>query len=240
MREGLIELVFILDKSGSAGHFEEVAIGCYNKLFVSQQGNGRDCTVSTVLFDDEYSILHDRMSFFAITKSNKKQRFTKGTSAFLDAVGATINNIGFALHRTPEHERPEKVIFIIIVDKLDNSSYKYTYEHIKEQILLQTQTYSWEFIFFGGDLEVEEIGSKMGIPLNRVAEFVIDENGIKALFKRLTALVWQLRCEPTHLAGEHITKGLEAIRADYRKMTKPKREKKHQKARHTHYISEYK
>jgi len=238
MKDGLIELVFILDKSGSAEHFEEVAIGCYNKLFESQQKIGRDCTVSTVLFDDEYNILHDRISFFEVKPSNTKQRFTKGTSAFLDAVGATIDSIGLALHKTPEHERPEKVIFIIIVDKIDNCSYKYTYEHIKEQIKLQTETYNWEFIFLGGDIEVEAIADEMGIPHHRVAEFVIDEEGIMGLLKHLTALVKRLRCEPTYTASEHITKCIEKLKAEYVKKTKPKKQT-HPKGRHTHLKSEY-
>lgn len=134
MKENLTELVFILDRSGSMSGLETDTIGGFNSMLEKQKKESGEAFVTTVLFDDKYELLHDRYDIKGVNLLTEKEYYVRGSTALLDAIGITINNIGKALSNTNEEDRPGKVLFVIITDGMENSSREFSYEKVKEMV----------------------------------------------------------------------------------------------------------
>lgn len=143
MKKGLTELVFILDRSGSMSGLEEDTIGGFNAMLEKQKEVKGEAVVTTVLFDNEYELLHDRIKLNGIEPMTKKQYFVRGCTSLLDAVGKTIMKIDNVQKNTVEDLRAEKVIFVITTDGLENASKEYSYKTLKKLITNYKNKYSW-------------------------------------------------------------------------------------------------
>jgi len=220
MKSGLVELVFILDRSGSMEDLESDTIGGFNAMFKKQKEIEGDCTVTTVLFDDQYEFLHNRIDIKKVKQLTKKQYFVRGSTALLDAVGRSIDQIGLALYNTPEPDRPEKVMFFIITDGLENASQEYTFEKVKGMIEHQQQVYSWEFTFLGANIDAVNVASQIGISQNNVADYVADGTGTRKNFEGVDALLKSARTESISSYNDSKDIVLNEIREDYKKRGK--------------------
>jgi len=181
MNQNLTEIIFILDRSGSMGGLESDTIGGFNG-FVKKQAEAGQTSLTTVLFDDRYEILHNGINAGdAILTDN--EYFTRGSTALLDAVGKTINDVGRRLSDTPEDSRPGKVIFVITTDGLENASKEFNYDKVKKMITHQSEKYGWEFIFMGANIDVVKEGSKLGIRADRSLGWASSPKGIYALYE---------------------------------------------------------
>jgi Uncharacterized protein encoded in toxicity protection region of plasmid R478, contains von Willebrand factor (vWF) domain len=178
MKKDSCELVFILDKSGSMSGLEGDTIGGFNANLKAHKELGGEVRVTTVLFDDKYELLHDRLDIKAIAPITEKEYQVGGTTALLDAVGETIQKIRNVQKQTAEEFRAEKVIFVIITDGQENSSREYKYADIKKLIEHQQTKYGWEFIFLGANIDAFDEAGKLGIPLDHASGFVADHAGV--------------------------------------------------------------
>lgn len=177
MKENLTELVFIIDRSGSMGGLESDTIGGFNSMIRKQQKEEGEAVVSTVLFDDETEVLHDRVSIDKIKEMTEKEYFVRGCTALLDAVGGAIHHIGNVHKYAREEDRPSKTLFIITTDGLENASRKYTYDQVKKMIERQKEQYHWEFLFLGANIDAIEVAGRMGIAKERAVNYECDEAG---------------------------------------------------------------
>ncbi|SHJ68703.1 hypothetical protein SAMN02745751_03133 [Dethiosulfatibacter aminovorans DSM 17477] len=177
MKKGLTELVFILDRSGSMSGLESDTIGGYNSLLDKQKKEDGEAVATTVLFDDRYELLHDRVDLKEIQPISHKEYFVRGTTALLDAVGKTINRISYVHKHIREEDRPENVMFVITTDGMENASREYTYKNIKDMISRQKKEYNWEFIFLGANIDAEATAESIGINRDMAASFVSDSKG---------------------------------------------------------------
>jgi len=193
MKKGLTELVFILDRSGSMGGLESDTIGGFNSLLEKQQKEPGGAFITTVLFDDQYELLHDRISIKGVKSITGKEYFVRGCTALLDAVGKTINKIGNVQKNTSDDERAEKVMFVITTDGLENASKEYNYDRIKSMIERQKLKYGWEFIFLGANIDAVAEAAKFGISEDRAANFNNDSEGTRLNYEVLTDAVSHLR-----------------------------------------------
>lgn len=134
MNKGLTEIVYILDRSGSMGGLESDTIGGFNSMMEKQKKTGEKAVISTVLFDDESEVLHDRVSIDQIGKMTDEQYFVRGCTALLDTVGGAITHMGNIHKYAREEDRPEKTIFIITTDGMENASKNYSYERVQKMI----------------------------------------------------------------------------------------------------------
>ncbi len=159
MNQNFTEIVFILDRSGSMGGLENDTIGGFNG-FVKKQAETGQTSLTTVLFDDKYEILHNGVDAGKAVLTSDEY-FTRGSTALLDAVGKTINDVGKRLGETPEALRPGKVIFVITTDGLENASREFTYDEVQKMITHQSEKYNWEFVFMGANIDVAKEGSKL-------------------------------------------------------------------------------
>jgi uncharacterized protein YegL len=188
MKQGLVELVMILDRSGSMAGLEKDTIKGYNEFINNQLKKGLTLKVTTILFDDQYEVL-----YYGIDASkagiNEQQYFTRGTTALLDAVGKTINEVGIRLSKTNESDRPEKVIVMITTDGYENASIEFNGPQIKKMIEHQRDVYNWEFVFFGANINTEEVADDLGIEKDYAYEFTSDAEGIKIMMNKASNVV---------------------------------------------------
>ncbi len=193
MKENLTELVFILDRSGSMSGLETDTIGGFNSMLEKQKKESGEAFVTTVLFDDKYELLHDRKDIKGINAITDEEYYVRGSTALLDAMGITINNIGKALSDTNEEERPGKVLFVIITDGMENSSREFSYEKIKEMVEHQKSKYAWDFIFLGANIDAIMTAGSFGISADMAANFVSDSAGTKLNYKVVSEAVSSFR-----------------------------------------------
>jgi uncharacterized protein YegL len=193
MKKGLTELVFILDKSGSMSGLETDTIGGYNAMLAKQQTVEGQCHITTVLFDNNYELLHDRIDIKAVSPITEKDYQIGGTTALLDAIGRTIHKIGNAQKHTAQDYRAEKVLFVIITDGQENASREYSAEEIKSQIERQKTRYGWEFIFLGANIDAVQTASRFGIAEDRAQNYHADSEGVELNFRVMSDAVAEFR-----------------------------------------------
>lgn len=193
MKKGLTELVFILDKSGSMSGLETDTIGGYNSMLEKQRSVEGECYITTVLFDNKYELLHDRIDIRGVSPITEKEYFVGGSTALLDAIGRTIDKIGNAQRRTGEDYRAEKVLFVIITDGQENSSREYSIEKVRAQIEHQKARYGWEFIFLGANIDAVETAGRIGISAERAQNYHADSRGVELNFCAMNDAITALR-----------------------------------------------
>ncbi len=193
MKKGLTELVFVLDRSGSMSGLESDTIGGYNSLLEKQKKEAGDCIITTVLFDDKYELLHDRINIKGIMPITEKEYFVRGSTALLDAVGRTIDKIGNAQKHTAADEQAEKVMVVITTDGMENASREYGYDKVKQMVERQKEKYGWEFIFLGANIDAVETAARFGISADRAADFHSDSEGTRLNYKVVCEAVSSFR-----------------------------------------------
>ena len=172
-RDNEMDVVFLLDRSGSMGGIEKDTIGGYNSYIDSQRG--KNVKVTTILFDDKYEVLHNREDVDNIKKLTNKDYYVRGCTALLDAIGKTI--------REMEDKNPNKVIFIITTDGYENTSTKYNKSQIKELISVHKD---WKFMYIGADIDSYSEGRSLGIKDEFIANYKKTDRGISKLYNALT------------------------------------------------------
>lgn len=193
MKKNLTELVFILDKSGSMSGLEKDTIGGYNSMLEKQRKLDGECVITTVLFDNRYELLHDRINMQAIKPITEEEYFVGGSTALLDAIGKTIHKIAAAQKNTAEDYRAEKVMFVIITDGEENASRHYSSKQVKEMIQQQKERYGWEFIFLGANIDAVETAGRFGIEADRAVDYVPDGAGTELNFCMMSKAVASFR-----------------------------------------------
>ena len=189
----LTELVFILDRSGSMAGLEADTIGGFNALIKKQKVEEGEAYVSTILFDDKQQVLHNRVNLKNVKPMTRDEYFVRGCTALLDAVGGAIHYIGNAHKYAREEDRPEKTLFIITTDGMENASRKYTYEKVKQMVQKQKEKYGWEFLFLGANIDAIGVAGRFGIDADRAVNYECDSKGTEVNYKALNKAVSQVR-----------------------------------------------
>lgn len=189
MSKGLTEIVYILDRSGSMGGLEADTIGGFNSMMEKEKKTGEKALVSTVLFDDVCEVIHDRVPIEKIREMTDQQYFVRGCTALLDAVGGAIHHIGNIHKYAREEDRPEKTIFVITTDGLENASSRYSYERVQKMIKRQQKKYGWEFIFIGANIDAYAEAERFGIRRERAVNYMHDTVGTAHVYAGVSAAV---------------------------------------------------
>jgi uncharacterized protein YegL len=188
MGNNITELVFILDRSGSMGGLESDTIGGFNATLAKQQAEDGECRVTTVLFDNEYEVLHDRLDLKAIAPITDKDYYVRGNTALLDAIGKAIHKIREVQKHTAGEYSADKVLFVITTDGMENASREYRYEDIKKLIEHQKSKHNWEFVFLGANIDSAEVAESIGIDANRAHDYRADGKGVRAVFDTVSEI----------------------------------------------------
>ena len=189
----MTELVFILDRSGSMAGLEKDTIGGFNALIEKQRKEPGSAVVSTVLFDHESEVIHDRLPLERILPMTDKEYYVRGCTALLDAVGGAIHHIGNVHKYAREEDRPEKTLFVITTDGMENASRRYDYERVRKMIRRQKERYGWEFIFLGANIDAAAEAGRFGIAPERAANYHCDEAGTALNYEVISDVVCAVR-----------------------------------------------
>ena len=197
MKKNLTEIVFILDRSGSMAGLEDDTIGGFNAMIQKQKGEDGEAYVSTVLFDNHTEVIHDRVDIQQIQPMTRKDYYVRGCTALLDAVGKSIHHIGNVHKYAREEDRPEKTIFVITTDGMENASREYTYDRVKKMIQHEQEKYGWEFLFLGANIDAAKEAARFGIMEDRAANYHADHQGTAVIYEAMSEAVCNVRaCRP--------------------------------------------
>ena len=201
MKKNLTELVFILDRSGSMAGLEQDTIGGFNAMIEKQKGEEGTAYISTVLFDNLSEVIHDRVSLERIPKLTQKEYYVRGCTALLDAVGGAIHHIGNVHKYAREEDRPEKTLFVITTDGMENASRRYSYGKVREMITRQKEKYGWEFLFLGANIDAAREAARFGIAPECAADYHADHQGTDVVYKAVSDAVCDFRAARPMAAG---------------------------------------
>lgn len=189
----MTELVFILDRSGSMSGLEQDTIGGFNSMIEKQRKEPGDAVVSTVLFDNDSEVIHDRVRLDQVPRMTDKEYFVRGCTALLDAVGGAIHHIGNVHKYARPEDRPEKTLFVITTDGMENASHHYDYAKVRKMIERQQEKYGWEFLFLGANIDAAAEAKRFGIAEDRAANYNCDSAGTALNFDVIADAVCSVR-----------------------------------------------
>lgn len=213
MKKGLTEIVFILDASGSMSGLEADTIGGFNGLIAKQKKEPGEAIVSTVIFDTESRVVHDRVPIGEVGPLTAAEYSVGGATALLDAVGGAIHHIGNVQKYARDEDRPEKTLVVITTDGEENSSVHYDYARVKRMVQRQSKKYGWEFIFLGANMNAIAAAGDIGIRPERAAQYECDEKGTALNFDVIASVVSQVRERPAESLSADWKRDIE----DYRR-----------------------
>ena len=193
MKNNVTELVFILDRSGSMSGFEADTIGGFNATIEKQRAQDGKVYVSTVLFDDESKVIHDRVDINEIRPMTRKEYEVGGCTALMDAIGGAIHHIGNVHKYARPEDVPEHTVFVITTDGMENASRRYSGAEIKRKIQRQTEKYGWEFIFLAANIDAVGTAESIGIRRDRAANYDQTPMGVDRSYCAMSEAITRVR-----------------------------------------------
>lgn len=196
MKNNITELVLILDRSGSMAGLESDTIGGFNSMIEKQKKLDGKCYVSTVLFDNESEVLHDRIDLADVPKMTDKEYFPRGCTALLDAVGGAIHHIENIHKYARKEDVPEHTLFCITTDGMENASRRYDLKKVRKMIEAKKEI-GWEFIFIGANIDAVSAAADIGISKDRAVNYTASECGTASVYDAMSAVTSSVRgCVP--------------------------------------------
>ncbi len=195
MKKNLTEIVFILDCSGSMAGLEKDTIGGFNALLKKQRQEPGEALISTVLFNQERKVLHDRRDVRRISFLSEKDYRVGGCTALLDAVGKAIHHIGNVHKYARKEDVPQKTLFVITTDGMENASREYDAEKVRQMIKGQKEKYGWEFLFLGANMDAVDTAARYGIERDRAVRYHSDAQGTSVNFQAVNQAIHAVRCD---------------------------------------------
>ena len=193
MKKNFTEIVFILDRSGSMAGLENDTIGGFNAMIEKQKAEEGEALISTILFDNMSEVIHDRVPLDRVAPLTDKEYYVRGCTALLDAVGGAIHHIGNVHKYAREEDRPEKTLFVITTDGMENASRRYTYDRVKAMIQHEKEKYGWEFLFLGANIDAAREAARFGITEDRAANYHADSRGTGIIYEAVSETVCNFR-----------------------------------------------
>ena len=214
MKKGLVEMVFILDRSGSMRGLEADTVGGFNSLIDKQKQATGEALVSLVLFDDQFEVVHHRRVITDLEPLTKDTYYVRGSTALVDAVARGIEKIKHVHRQLGIDNTPEKTMFVITTDGQENASKQYNTHQLKRLISEQQEKFGWEFLFLGANIDSFATAMSLGIQRNRAANFEANEEGIKKKFYAVNETIARFRMNDdkfmeslkTHLPEDEVKK----------------------------------
>lgn len=193
MKNNITELVFILDRSGSMSGLESDTIGGFNSMIEKQKKLSGKAYVSTILFDNVSEVIHDRVSLEKVEPMTEKDYYVRGCTALLDAIGGAIHHIGNIHKYARKEDIPERTLFVITTDGMENASRNYDLKTVRKMIEHEQKKYGWEFLFIGANIDAVQTAGSFGIAKNRAVNYNADSEGTRVVYESVSNAVSSCR-----------------------------------------------
>lgn len=187
MNSNLTEIICIVDRSGSMSSMRDDAIGGFNSFVMDQKNDVGEVRMTLVLFDNEYDIVYDALPLHLVPLLTHDTFVPRGSTALLDAIGKTIDDVGERLAKTPEADRPGHVIMTILTDGEENSSQHYSNAAVAARISHQRDAYGWEFIFLAANQDAIASAAKLSIASSDAIGFEASPKGMEQGWEAINA-----------------------------------------------------
>lgn len=188
-KNNLAEVVFILDKSGSMHGYEQDTIGGFNSVIDSQKEKDGKVLVSLVLFNQQTQVVYDRQDINNVSPLTQNEYKAGGSTALLDALGGAIRHIGNIHKYARKEDVPTTTTFIITTDGMENSSYMFDSDKVKQMIKNQTEKYGWEFVFMAANIDAVQTAKKYGIKEDRAVKYEYSAEGVASCYSAMSEIV---------------------------------------------------
>lgn len=196
MKQGYTEIAVVMDRSGSMASTAEDAMGGFNNFVEQQRALPGEANLTLVLFDNKYEVVHENVNIQHVPLLTANVYYPRGSTALLDAMGRTIQNLGARLAMMAEADRPEQVIVVIITDGMENSSVEFTNNAIREMVKHQQEKYNWQFMFFGANMDAFTVAGNYGIDPNFTLNYEATTQGTRQVYTTMSNMVTYLRTNP--------------------------------------------
>ena len=194
MEKKTVELVFVIDQSGSMYGYEKDTIGGFNSTIAKQKNDAFNVLVSTVLFSTDFITLHDRVKIDEVKEMTEKDYTAGGCTALYDAVGDTIEKISMIHKYAREEDVPVKTLFVIITDGMENASTRFNNEKVRA-LIKEKENCDWEFLFLGANIDVEKAADDIGIAREKSASYKQSEKGYEECYDGLSNYMCDVMCD---------------------------------------------
>ena len=193
----LTEIVFVLDESGSMSDLQDDTIGGFNSMIDVQKHKEGSAYVSTVLFNNDSKVVHDRVDINEVKKMTKDDYVPSGCTALMDALGDSIRHIANIHKYARKEDVPDNTLFIIITDGMENASHKYSSADIKKLIKKQQEEYHWEFIYLAANIDAIDSATSYGINKDNAVNYESDSYGTKLNYETVGTVISSVRAQGT-------------------------------------------
>ena len=190
--KNLMEVVFIIDRSGSMSGQESDIIGGFNAMIAKQKKEDYRALVSTVLFNGRTALIHDRIALEAVPDMTEQDYCVYGNTALLDAIGENIQRIKMIHHYIREEDCPNKTLFVVMTDGMENASRRFSGAQIREMIQEQENTAGWEFMFVGADIDAFASADDVGIHRSHTARMSKSEDSFTGSFDAIGDVMYRV------------------------------------------------
>ncbi len=197
MKKNLSEIVFLLDRSGSMSGLEKDTIGGFNAMIEKQKKEQGEALISTVLFDHEMKVLHDRVKVQDVKPISEKDYQVRGCTALLDAMGGAIHHIGNVHKYARNEDVPEHTIFVITTDGMENASSHYSSSKVRTMVERQKEKSGWEFLFLGANMDAIAAAKDFGIEEDKAVEYRSDDIGTRLNYAVMNEAICEFRTKGT-------------------------------------------
>ena len=197
MKKNLSEIVFLLDRSGSMNGLEKDTIGGFNAMIEKQKKEEGEALISTILFDHEMKVLHDRVKVQDVKPINENDYQVRGCTALLDAMGGAIHHIGNVHKYARNEDVPEHTIFVITTDGMENASSHYSSSKVRTMVERQKEKYGWEFLFLGANMDAIAAAKDFGIEEDKAVEYRSDDIGTRLNYAVMNEAICEFRTKGT-------------------------------------------
>ena len=187
------DITIILDRSGSMDSVKSDTIGGFNSFLSEQQNVDGEASLSLIQFDDQYEVVYLDKDINSADKLSDATFQPRGSTALFDAVGRTINAVGQRLASLPEHERPDKILLVVMTDGFENASREFNAAKINEMINHQRNAYKWEFMFIGANQDAVLSAQEIGIPAAASLTYAANTEGTRAAYSMMASKIKKYR-----------------------------------------------
>jgi hypothetical protein len=153
-----VEIICIIDKSGSMGAIRSDAVGGFNTFLEEQQKVKGEANLTLVLFDTDYQEVYHRLPVEEAKPLTDKTYIPCGGTAMNDAIGKTLAEF----EKLSTTEEFGGGIVCILTDGMENASREFDTKTIKSMIEKAENDWNWQVVYLAANQDAFAVGSQYG------------------------------------------------------------------------------